>query len=540
MALASCAVALVAGMAAAAGAESDRGRLVGGGSGEHLYWVAPGRASGEELRLVHGVVTADGFEYRIAGTYDEHPEALAVRGARVWVVFPSTLRAARRDVITFESRRNPATGLLFTLPTSGAELVASLPREGHVAGFVADERDLWALMLPGGAERFGVRREGRPVDRTASGPTLLRLAGTEWEAVALPDAAMTPAAVARGPRLGVLDGRAALLLAEGERLDVVVRDETSPSGWAPPISLDDVRSDPALLEVAGRPALVDGQGDELRFRYLRGAGAERTLLGWARVPRPRDPFAIAGTARGAILVEQGRELRKADDPASAAEVFRAVRIDPLSGRADPPLRFAPPIATTSRWMHVPLVAMFALAALLGFLFIRELHASRAASGAAEGGGEGDGPESEPPAPPPMPMPRRIAALAIDLLPGAVVALLLLDARPTDLLRLPSLVLDRSAADPSIVMILIACAHGWIGEAFVGRSLGKWACGGIVLAPDGSPLGIGRVTLRALLKLLVLAAPVLGVVSLLAADGRGVPDVIARAIVADARSPRSAG
>lgn len=520
----------------------ERGRLLATGSAEHVWWIASDGPSGERTsRLMHGVSAGNVHSSRVAAAQVEPPEGLASRGSRVWIAFRPTNSGERRDVLTLEARRNPATGLHYSAPAQGADVVASLPGGGHLGGFEADDGGPWALIVPGPADRFGVRRDGSRSDAESVGVELLRLVGRRWEAVELPGGAAESLRRGRSLRLAPFGERIGLVVNSERGLRIHRFDPERSPPWKSSefaTAHDERRFGGGSAEIlgivaAGRVALVAVHADGIRLAYAR----DQELLAWAETPRPRGAFAVLGDDRGAMLLEQVREIVRDGDGSKTVESVRAWRIDPLASEPRPAVTFVQERPLTSRWIHLPLLAMLAVATILGFLFVRELSRARR-EGDAFAGARMDGDHGLEGLPPPMPIGRRLAALAIDLLPGAAIALALLDARPRDLLQLPSWSVDRAAADPAILMIVVTALHGAIGEALWGRSLGKWAFGGVVVAPDGSPLGAGRALLRGLVKVLVLAAPVLGLVALLSADGRGVQDVISRSMVVDCRVRRN--
>jgi hypothetical protein len=134
---------------------------------------------------------------------------------------------------------------------------------------------------------------------------------------------------------------------------------------------------------------------------------------------------------------------------------------------------------------------------------------------------------------PMGLGRRVLALAIDLFPGIVIALLLFDIDPTGLSLLHLLSSDIAFAGPGSVVIVITIWHETLAELFADRSIGKLICGGVVRASNGERASRRSILLRGLFKAVVLYAPILAVFVLLSPARQGVPESVSRTVVADA-------
>ncbi len=491
-----------------------RDRILAAGAGEHLWWI---ELDPKESRLLHGFTGNDAFLSHVAATYLEPPEALAAYGDRAWLAFgpplgPDAAGAAslrRRDVVRLAIRRNPATSLFYVVPPSGAELLPSLPADGDLVGFEADASGLWALLLPPPAARYGVRREGASAGQPAAGPSLRFLEGNEWVEVPLPsDFQAVPAAelVRLGEALAVVAPSR-----EGSRL--ALRDG---AGWRT-FEVDLPFAGTRFLTAGGRPAAATVAEPDLIYSYLRDGRS----VPWASMLAPNPPFALLGDDHGGVVI------------ARRDNVMQAWRLDPLATLARKPVPFEPTQSSAGAWVHLPMVAVLVLASLLAVLFVREL----ARADGKQGGKDGQGEELEPSVPA-LAFDRRIVALLIDLVPGGIVAVVVLGASPLDLLRVPSFALERTEASASMLMILLTCLVGAASEGFFGATVGKWVVGGVVTAPDGSPLRLRAALVRNLCKILVLAAPILGLVAWWSVGHRGVHDILSRSVVADRRSDRT--
>jgi uncharacterized RDD family membrane protein YckC len=131
----------------------------------------------------------------------------------------------------------------------------------------------------------------------------------------------------------------------------------------------------------------------------------------------------------------------------------------------------------------------------------------------------------------LPLGPRLLAQALDLLPGALVALLLADASLRDLLRAPMFTIDLEACTGYLVMAGVTMVHSTASEGLAGRTLGKALVGARVLGRDGLRPGPGRLLLRNLGKLIAFVAPPLVLLCLFSHNLQGVPDQLGRTVVA---------
>jgi hypothetical protein len=221
---------------------------------------------------------------------------------------------------------------------------------------------------------------------------------------------------------------------------------------------------------------------------------------------PIAPWAVVGGRDGATLL------------AGSGEHAIRTRIPALGTSEQAEVTgFATPGFGSGAWIHLPLLSALVLFVLLGLLFLRELRGRHEAPSVA--------------ASRPFDLSRRIVALAIDATPGAIAAMLLLDARPFDLIRVPFSSLDVAAAIPATIVAGSACLVGFLGEVLTGRSPGKWLLGGEVTRRDGTRAGVVRHFGRNLLKFLAIVAPPLVIPTLLSIDGSGVPERLTGTAVA---------
>lgn len=628
--------------------------VTGAGRGEHL-WVAmpiPPRPPSEAARasvgrpvsnatvvLVHGPAQAPGI-MNVVAEHATMPEAIAAHDDRVYLVFRSP-GFDRRDVLLRRVEWNEATQRSFALPAQG-ELLPSLPLDGDLLGFSADQHGVWALLVRSPAVRLGIRREGASGSE-AGEPLLLRLDRQGWSPVAIP---------AVDPSRGASDASLALpitLVDDPRGVRVLVRDRerlvlidpvdggrttlTQPIGGA---SLDallarrpqwfggSVRGE--LPEDAGRDGRgfvgcadwplerdetedgrpvrpthpPNGRRSELRLRWAPTGAGDGLLGGDAPVevknqavgPTPR-PWALLRGADDLVLVTLASPMvppaatggksaapgeaageERGDGSTTSAAAVQTIQapIESLIQTARVPLTVVPPGASVAAatppasvalersaptgfgaaaWIHIPLILMVGMAALMVVAFVRVVRMPEGGDRAIEL--------------PILPMGRRVAALVIDLAIPVLLAWAVIGAWPRPLVLLTSWLTDVEQGVASLAAIGATLLHTGLTEWLLGTTLGKRLVGGAVVsttasdpvqatdpprdpardpgggrtidegsgrrAERGNPspgdargLRFGQAVTRAAFKGLVLAAPILGVFTILSRDGRGMGDV----------------
>jgi uncharacterized RDD family membrane protein YckC len=131
---------------------------------------------------------------------------------------------------------------------------------------------------------------------------------------------------------------------------------------------------------------------------------------------------------------------------------------------------------------------------------------------------------------PLPATVRLAAVAIDLIPGGAVAMVLLSCRVVELFGLPFMAMTFEASLPYLVMISVTILHSVVGELCWGLTMGKAMVGAKLYPADGRPLEAGRIVLRNLLKLLILLVPPLAMLALMDPNLQGLNDLVGRTVV----------
>jgi uncharacterized RDD family membrane protein YckC len=129
-----------------------------------------------------------------------------------------------------------------------------------------------------------------------------------------------------------------------------------------------------------------------------------------------------------------------------------------------------------------------------------------------------------------PLGARCSALAIDLVPGAVLAVAVMKSPLSELARLPLWTTHLSETRAFFVMSGIMLAHVTLSELFTGTSIGKALMGLRVVAASGRRPNPGQVLVRSVIKALTLVIPVIAVLVLVNHNRQGLGDVLSKTVV----------
>ncbi len=452
-------------------------------SGDHVWVVVPTPGAGgmQGARIMHHAADMGPLGMRQAFEFARPVVDLVATGDRLWIVFgPEQGRPGEPvfDVASSTVRRNMAVGTYYDLPLGSMKLEPQVAADGW-RGMAA---------LPGSP---AVAR------RSQSGIELVRPTATSWSPVEVPTDLPDGTWLVPWPVQG--QPSAALAAIEGDALRTWTRlgDQWTSQRWPVPSAAVHV------VPGASRPTVVQlGEGRrQLVSLTPSGAVVAHELHVSA------DPWCVAGRGdRFVVFSLRGKEL-----------FMSVLGMDGSTASASEPVKEQ--ARTTGLWLHLPLLGAITVAALLAVFLLRS---GPDAAGVLPAGWE------------PLPLGRRALALLIDLVPGAVVALLLLQATPRELLAMPSWTADSTAAAASSLMLVAGWAQASIVESFLGASIGKWLVGGVVVSTEpGSPwrASVARRALRCLLALVVLFAPALGFLTMVHPALQGLPEQLTRTAVA---------
>ena len=458
-------------------------------SGDHVWVVIPTSGAGgtQGARVMHHTADMGPLGMRQAFEFARPVVDLVATGDRLWIVFgPEQGRPGEPvfDVASSTVRRNLAVGTYYDLPLASMNLEPQVAADGW-RGIAA---------LPGSP---AVAR------RTPSGVELVRPTATTWSPVDVPADLPDSSWFVPWPVQG--QPSAALAAIEGDALRTWTRlgDRWTSQRWPVPSAAVHV------VPGASRPTVVNLSEGRRELVSLTSSGVVVAHELHASI----EPWCVAGRGdRFVVFSLRGEALFMSVlgmDGAAASES------EPVKEQA----------RTTGLWLHLPLLGAITVAALLAVFLLRS---GPEAAGVLPAGWE------------PLPLGRRALALLIDLVPGAIVAMLLLHASARELLAMPSWTADSTAAAASSLMLVVGWAQASIVESFLGASIGKWLVGGVVVSTEpGSPwrASVARRALRCLLALVVLFAPALGFLTMVHPVLQGLPEQLTRTAVARrAREP----
>ncbi len=478
-------------------------QLPGAASGHH-FWFATPDPERPRRSLVHHVATdRETPAVRVAAVLEGTVEAIAAWEDRAWVVLaPRAGTRPRREVVTLSTARNPASGLDYSWPREGPTLLPSLPGDVKLVDVAADAAGPMALLWPPEWRSNRVRRAA--ADGATPRPRVLRLGrGQEWQEV---EGLPTALVFERFAPFGSPARSISLLAADPDdsesTLVVAIPGESSDDASAEPRRWRiDVASILAATSLEHAELLVvRREFGSIDLDYPRARG----VLALAQLESPRGPWRVAATLDGIRFLEE------------ADGAFRMRSIDPIDGAVGPLETLGTPKFGSSAWLHLPILGALAISAVLALVLFRPLA------------------EREPPTMPegfePFPWPKRLAALAIDLVPGVALGMAVFGVTLREFSLLPAWSLEAEATAPSALAIAVTFLWGVAWEAIVGRTPGKMLLGGRIRSVDEGRVGFGRVLVRNLFKAVLLAAPILAIFTVLNPLGQGIGEVLSRTLV----------
>ncbi len=500
---------------ATSAARADDTQLPGAAADQHRWFVAPATRHAEDPgaaprpTVFHQAAAMDADAYTPGPSLPAWPEGVAAFRDRAWFILPAAVGddgVARRPVLSLTVAPKPAFDEYMLLPLDRFDVRRSLPGVGRFAGTAATDAGLYALLEPEPRASVRLRPEDGSVTavETLAEPTLLRLVGSAWNEIDLPDG-LDPGATLR---LAAIGDRLTLFAAnrdDDQRVRVYRYDGEA---WSPPSIVE--HPAPAV----GRVTWLESRG------VLSATTSDRRisidLLGAARVFRAAD---VAIDARRWTALGGAETLLLVRSP--GPDVVESATVDVESGAVGEWMTMAANLAPVGRYIHLPIVFGVSVCVLIVLFMTR--------AG-----------QFQPITPAPgwtvAFFAPRAAALVIDLLPGAFIAWLIFRSPLEYLLIAPVWTFDIYDAAPSLVMIAVAFVHATAMESVSGASMGKRLLRLRVQKDDGATLGPGRTVVRNLGKSLMLAAPPLAVIMVLNPNRQGIGDLLARALVVTPGEP----
>jgi|GEM_PF-5721930 len=521
---------LHAGAVVATAAEESDSVVLAASGGRHVFVVRPDGTAAAGFEVMHLDAEVGPAVAQTVARLPRQPEAIAAAGDRCWIVLPP-FDAVRqqREVVSFRMVMQPATKVWFAEPAGRFDILPVLPKKPVLGGITATEDGPFAVMLPSQRTARGISRDrqsnpddpiaaaaemeeadGPPVDVASSEGAGFVIAPPErwrWTDMAMPD--------------GFANAVTAVVGVGGEsgRLRTFVAWTTDDASWDLSELIDGQWSTSrlplgpglrpvAIIQSEGGVVLASeatGEAGGVTLGYIRRDASESpTLLRLSQIPADRieKPFGVVGTSMGPWVL--GLD----------AEGLRIFPVDPLSGALGASV--SPVDETGERsLLDYPWTGIVMISSLVAAILLRPII------------------ERSPREPVaglrPLPIPRRLAALCIDFIPGAMMTVLVFKIDPSQFVE-SFRAGDPEAALPAVFAILVTATIAGIAEVCFDRSIGKALVGGRVSSLDGSSGTKVQRGLRALLKLVVLLLPPLGFLVLIDPLSRGMSELLSRTCV----------
>ena len=498
----------------------------------HVWWVVksepqpgdpasiPSKAA--DFVLMHHGVDEPAPSERLVMRFALEPQAIAAEGPRVVVVTRGQGggagdRGAGLFIISMFAVKNEVTGHWGTLPRGSPILLAKPSVDGDVRA-MAIAHDTLTMLLR-------VRRaDARTPERYWLGSISCESgANAVWVEQPLPalDLMEPTRLFARDgaiAALGSKDGVATMLMLGAAAPSVVqLRTPSAPI---------DPRSIVGAFELSKRTVLVErtlgvGTDSQLRLGILR----DGLLQPWADFPEPRRPWSVGPFGGSAMVLELGDRGRASTRMLS----FSAFAPDALA------TELLPPGFASGSWIHMPIIGALSMALVLAaMIFGSEAYLDNRPRVAVGAGAvaAGSGATAQVRTARGASLGRRASAMLVDLLPGMVVVWFFVRANPFDLLQIPAFQPDITLALPSVFVFGAGWLVATLGDVLFGRSMGKRTVGLRIIAARGGPAPVSRRLLRSLASLIVVASPVVMLLSLLHPRGDGPAEMLSGTAVVD--------
>lgn len=483
--------------------------------GGNVWVVTKDPAMVGRWRLLHHNEGMEGAHARVSRILVTRPLALAARGDRVLVALGTgEAPGSGIDLLSLRIQQDPTMGSYYEMPLDSWNVLANIPDTQPFHGLALGPRGPLVLLGPSKQVAKGVKRSASSPQKKASELTtrLLEQRAFAWHELPLPKELELRKALQLLP--SVAPASATILSADEsgaawlhQRIDDVW---TASSLGIDYRQIERVSAMPTRLGFASE---ADAAG-KIDLSILRGTDR----LDVATLDRPGLAWGLGAVGEALLVISSW-------DPQDESNIgaVRVQQVDVITGIAQPATTWTRLPLDVAEWLHLPLLGLFVVVALLAIVLFR--------------------PTEDPELPltmgvVPMPISRRLLALALDLVPGLILAWLVFGSvAPKGGFALTLWTSDVALSGPGALVIGVTLLHETIFELLWHRSLGKMVFGGVVRSSTGASPSSRAVLLRALFKGVILFAPILGIFSLLSPARQGIPETVSRTVVADRLNER---
>lgn len=517
--LAAFLVAIAALLAATARSEaSPPGTLRSSAAGDgHLWWAVeriapavPGRSrEGDqpEYLLMHHATVEPAPTERFVMRLSAPPEAMAAEGNSVVLVMrPEGER--KRVVLLTRAQRNQAVGHWYNEPRTGPKVLAPLDERGRIVDLALVDGTLFmarALRDDAGVESIEMASldtgssagwkpmPSPPLDRDATRQTL------GWSLFR--DGAALGA-------IGRSSGRAAIARFGSGAWST----ETAPVAEGMELLGAFTLDGRTVLVERGRPqgALADDALAD-RARIAMTTVRQESRSGWAQFDEPARPWFVAAFGSDAAILELDE---------SGRGTVRA--ISPSANTPRDAVTLMPPGFASGGWVHLLILGVISLSLMLAALLFGSEEYLKARLGLA--------PAVVRPAG--AALSRRALAFCIDAMPSFLICWAVFGGSPVRLLEHPLLSADIESSLPGGFVLVGGWIFATLGDALLGRSIGKRTLGLVVIGRDNLPARFGARLLRSVLSLVSVLSPVVMLLALLHPWGDGPAEMLTSTSVVD--------
>ena len=482
---------------------------VASGSG-NVWVVTKDPAMVGRWRLLHHNEGMDGAHARVSRILVTRPLALAARGDRVLVALGTgEAPGSGIDLFSLRIQQDPTMGSYYELPLDSWNVLANIPDIQPFHGLALGPKGPLVLLGPSKQVAKGVKRSTPASQKEASEHTtrLLEQRAFGWHELPLPKELELRETLHLLPSV---DPASASILSADESGTAWLHQRIDEVWSASSLGIE-YRKIERVSEMPTRLAFASEADAEGRIDLSILRGTDR--LDVTTLDRPNLAWGLGAVGDSLLVISSW-------DPQDEANVgaVRVQQVDVISGVVQPPATWTRLPLDVAEWLHLPLLGLFVVAALLAVVLFR--------------------PTEDPELPltmgvVPMPISRRLLALALDLVPGLILAWVLFGSiAPKGGFALTLWTSDVALSGPGSLIIGVTLLHETICELLWNRSLGKMVFGGVVRSSTGGSPSSGSILLRALFKGVILYAPILGIFSLLSPARQGIPETVSRTVVAD--------
>jgi uncharacterized RDD family membrane protein YckC len=487
---------------------SPPGTLRASAAGDgHLWWAVervapavPGRSrEGEqpEYLLMHHATLEPAPTERFVMKLAAPPEAMAAEGNTV-VLVTRPQGERKRVVLLTRAQRNEAVGHWFSEPRKGPKILTPLDERGRLLDLALVDGTLFvvrALRDEAGAESLGMS-------------SIETGFNAEWKPVPMPPLDRDPTGQTLGWSL-FREGAALAAVGRASGRAVVARYESGAWTTQPVPEADGVRILGAF-SLEGLTVLVE-RADAVAARIVVTVLREGRRSAWAGFDEPARPWCVAPFGPDAALLELD---------ATGRGTVRA--ISPSSNAPREAVTLMPPGFASGGWVHLLILGVVSLSLMLTALLFGSEEYLKARLGRAS-------PAIRPPG---APLSRRFLAFAVDAVPAFFICWAAFGGSPARLLEHPILSANLESSLPGAFVIFGGWIFATLGDAILGRSIGKRLLGLMILGRDDRPARPAARILRSILSLASVLSPPVMLLAIFHPWGDGPAEMLTKTSVVD--------